>query len=145
MSDDSNPKIEQQETGCCCFLFSYVLQLLRQLVTFVFPRISLPYGVCHRASVCTTPSSLPLALCCFAVAGADCIGQPSAAQFIWGSRCVTSLLDDLGERAFSQFFQHDASTRNDQIGRTQLREYWLNRFYFPSDLKACYKPSKRQQ
>lgn len=24
MSDDSNPKIEQQETGCCCFLFSYV-------------------------------------------------------------------------------------------------------------------------
>lgn len=122
---------------------SLMLQLLRQLVTFVFPRISLPYGVCHRASVCTTPSSLPLALCCFAVAGADCIGQPSAAQFIWGSRCVTSLLNDLGVQAFSQFFQHVASTRNDQIGRTQLREYWLYHFFFFSlTLKPVTNPQR---
>lgn len=109
--------LEQQEIGCCCFLFFYALQLLRQLVTFTFPHDSPAYRAFHRASVCAVGFEVFWA-------------QPSTAPFTGGSRCVTSLLNDLGRGALSQSFQHDTSTWNDQIGSTQLGDYWLYYFFF---------------
>ncbi len=145
MRDDSNPKIGT--TGNWMLLFPVLLCVTTaQAISGIRipPHLAVVLSIspcfCLRSAIVFADGFV-----LFCHGSADCIAQPSTAQFIWGSRCVTSLLNDLGERAFSQFFQH-ASTRNDQIGRTPLREYWLYRFFFfPADLKACYKPSKRQQ
>ncbi len=101
MSNDSNPKTGT--TGKWMLLFPVLLCVTTvqaisgiRIPPYLAVVLSVSPCFCLRSAVVFAAGFV-----LFCRRGADCIAQPSPAQFISGSRCVTSLLNDLGERAFT--------------------------------------------
>lgn len=136
MSDDSNPVFGA--TGNWMLLFPVLLYVTTAQAISVI-RISSRLSAVSSVSPCFC---LRRWLCGVLSRRAPTVLPNRAQLHSLEEAGVTSLLNDLGERAFSQFFQHDTSTWNDQIGSTQLREYWLYFFFFVLTLKPVTVPQR---